>query len=86
MTFGMWQKVQYDLCVIYTHISTSIIYSEFIGLKKKLQALAKEKDCFLVGECTQSIINHLIYWCASSTLDGNGDMMVAKWLSSQVEC
>ena len=51
-----------------------------IGLKKKLAALAKEKDCSLVGEWIRSIINHL-YWCALSTPDGNSDMMEAKWLS-----
>ena len=42
--------------------------------------LAKEKDCALAGEWIKSIINHL-YWCASSTPDGNGDVMEAKWLS-----
>ena len=26
------------------------------------------------------MVNHL-YWCASSTPDGNPDMMLAKWLS-----
>ena len=50
------------------------------GLKKKLVALSKERDCGLVGEWIRSIINHL-YWCASSTPDGNGDIIEAKWLS-----
>lgn len=50
------------------------------GLKKKLQALAKLKDCSIVAEWIRSIINHL-YWCASSTPDGNRDVVGAKWLS-----
>ena len=52
----------------------------YTGLKKKLVALSKERDCALVGEWIQSIIN-LLYWCASSTTDGNGDIIAAKWLS-----
>ena len=40
---------------------------------------AKEKECALVGEWIKSIINQL-YRCASSTPDGNGDVMEAKWL------
>lgn len=52
----------------------------FIGFRKKVRALAKTKDCELVGKWEQSMINHM-YWCVSSTTNGDGDMMVAKWLS-----
>ncbi|XP_064390936.1 uncharacterized protein LOC135338779 [Halichondria panicea] len=50
------------------------------GLRKKLKALAKTKDCELVGKWEQSITNHM-YWCVASTPDCKGDVMVAKWLS-----
>ena len=48
--------------------------------KGKIDALAKEKDCEIVGEWRRSIIND-IYWCAASTPSGNGELMKAKWLS-----
>ena len=51
-----------------------------IGLRKKLDKLAKTKDCEIVREWVQSIINHL-YWCVASTTDGNGEMIQAKWSS-----
>ena len=53
---------------------------DFIGFRKKVKALAKQKDCELVGKWEQSMINHM-YWCVVSTPNGDGDMMVAKWLS-----
>jgi len=46
----------------------------------KLEKLAKQKGCDLVGEWQKSIINHL-YWCVSSTADGNEDVIWTKWLS-----
>ena len=49
------------------------------GLKKKLLDLSKN-NCSIVGKWIRSIINHL-YWCISSTPDGNGDVIEAKWLS-----
>ena len=52
----------------------------YIGLRKKLEALAKKKGYDLVAKWQKSIINHL-YWCVSSTTDGNGDVIKAKWLS-----
>lgn len=51
-----------------------------IGVKKKLKALAKQKDCDIVGEWSKSIINHL-YWCAMTYNDGNQEMIQDKWLS-----
>lgn len=54
----------------------------FKGLRKKLNAIAKLKDCEIVGEWTQSIVNHL-YWCAMSSSDSssNEEMIRSKWLS-----
>lgn len=52
----------------------------FLGFRKKVKALAKQKDCELVGKWEKSMINHM-YWCVVSTPNGDGDRMVAKWLS-----
>lgn len=52
----------------------------FLGFRKKVKALAKQKDCELVGKCEKSMINHM-NWCVVSTPNGDGDTMVAKWLS-----
>ena len=53
------------------------------ALRKKLDALAKEKDCELVGEWKESVINHL-YWSAVSTPNGNGELIKAKWISLDI--
>ncbi|XP_061195757.1 uncharacterized protein LOC133203984 [Saccostrea echinata] len=50
------------------------------GTGKKLEALAKVKDCDIVGKWKQSITNHM-YWSVGSTPDNNGDLIVAKWES-----
>ena len=50
----------------------------FTGLSKKIDKLAKRKDCEDVGQWRQSISNHM-YWCAATTPDGNGQMMQEKW-------
>jgi hypothetical protein len=50
------------------------------GFSKKVEALAKQKECETVRPWIKSISNHL-YFCSSSTPDGNGDIMVAKWKS-----
>ena len=52
----------------------------YSGLRKKMEKLAKEKDCGLIGEWMKSIINHL-YWSAVSTQSGDGEEIKAKWLS-----
>jgi len=49
-------------------------------MSKKIAKLAKEKDCSLVGEWKQSVVNHM-YWCASSTPPDQPELKVAKWLS-----
>ncbi|KAI0240741.1 hypothetical protein LSAT2_008479, partial [Lamellibrachia satsuma] len=50
------------------------------GLRKKLDKLALQRDCGIIKEWKKSIINHL-YWCAASTPDGDGAVMLAKWNS-----
>ncbi|XP_070561301.1 uncharacterized protein [Ptychodera flava] len=50
------------------------------GLKKKVIALSKERDCEKAGKWSRSIVNHM-YWCATSTEDGDEDIIEAKWLS-----
>jgi solute carrier family 8 (sodium/calcium exchanger) len=54
----------------------------FQGLKKKLLAISKLRGCEDLSPWIRSIVNHL-YWSASSTPDGNGDMILAKWMSLQ---
>ena len=49
----------------------------FAGVRKKIEALAKQKNCGLVAKWQKSVINHL-YWCVTSTTDGNGDTIKAK--------
>ena len=50
------------------------------GLRKKLDALSKQKDCRIVGRWLKSLINHL-YWSVVSTPEGDQALMKAKWLS-----
>ena len=45
-----------------------------------MDKLGKQKDCELVGEWQKSIINHL-YWCVSTSPDGDSELVQAKWLS-----
>ena len=73
-------SVRSMLCYNYANNYNSIIILSMIGLCKKLDKLAKTKDCEIDGEWVQSIINHL-YWCVASTTDGNGEMIRAKWSS-----
>jgi hypothetical protein len=50
------------------------------GLSKKLELLAKQKGCENVREWIKSISNHM-YWCAASSENESGDLILAKWLS-----
>lgn len=52
----------------------------FAGLKKKLNAASRLKECDLIGDRRKSIISHL-YWSATSTPSGNGDIISAKFRS-----
>lgn len=67
---------QDTFCILcYNKINTIICT---VGLAKKIDKIAKQKDCNDVGEWKQSICNHM-YWCAASTPDGNGNLIKAKW-------
>ncbi|ELT90196.1 hypothetical protein CAPTEDRAFT_205652 [Capitella teleta] len=50
------------------------------SFKKKMLALSARKGCSEFQGWIKSVVNHL-YWVASSTPDGNGPLMLAKWLS-----
>lgn len=47
------------------------------GIRKKVHALAKKKECEVLMEWEQSITNH-VYWVAASTQDDEGDLKIAK--------
>ena len=49
-----------------------------VGFRKKVDAAAKQKGCEITWR--RSIINHL-YWCVSSTPDGDAETVLAKWVS-----
>ena len=59
----MFAIISHDVRLIFLHP---------IGFKRKVDALAKQKDCEIVREWQRSIINHL-YWCVASTPSGNGE-------------
>ena len=40
---------------------------------RKVEKMANEKGCDLIGDWKKSLMNHL-YWCATSTSDGKGEM------------
>jgi solute carrier family 8 (sodium/calcium exchanger) len=60
------------------------------GLKKKLTALSKEKDCVELTDWVKSVTNHL-YWVAASTprpvklkpeeAEKHAQLMAEKWMS-----
>ena len=54
------------------HVARTII--------KKLTKAAQEKDCERIKEWTTSIRNHL-YWCVTTTQEGFGELILAKWKS-----
>jgi len=54
-----------------------------LGIGKKIDLLAKFKECESVGNWRQSIVNHL-YWCVMSTpqnADDREEIILEKWLS-----
>eukprot|EP00794_Sanderia_malayensis_P001881 gene1881-2126_t len=50
------------------------------GIKKKLFKAGKEKGCEIILRWCKGIRSHL-FWCALSTKQGFGDLIVAKWKS-----
>ena len=50
------------------------------GIGKKIDALAKQKDCDTAGLWRRSIVNHL-YWVAATAPEGNEDMLEEMWKS-----
>ena len=52
-----------------------ISYFDFVllGLKKKLIALSREKDCEDLAKWTKSLTNHL-YWVSISTSEGEDEV------------
>ena len=73
-------------CIIHYHVKKknclcdTLCFFSYLGLKKKLTAISKERECGDLGPWIQSISNHL-YWTAASTPDGNGKVMLQKWQS-----
>ena len=59
---------------------TGVKYLLFVGIGKKIDALAKQKDCEDAGLWRKSIVNHL-YWVAATAPEGNQDMIEAMWKS-----
>ena len=49
------------------------------GIKKKIAAKSKRKDCALLQVWQKSVVNH-VYFCAA-TSGGNQDLALAKWKS-----
>lgn len=50
------------------------------GVSKRVEKLARKKSCVAARAWSRSVSNHM-NWVAASTPDGNGEMMLAKWLS-----
>ena len=50
------------------------------SVTKKMLKVGKEKDCEIILSWIKGVRNHL-YWCATSTKEGFGDMIFAKWYS-----
>ena len=79
--FG-WSTTGHVTCH-HTYCSGFNIYcvnltSPFPGVSKKIEALAKEKECSEVRLWAKSIVNHL-YWTAATSR--SGEESVAKWTS-----
>ncbi len=67
------------VCTIYTYIYKSTIFI-CIEISKVLNKVAKEKGCEALLPWIKPCVNHL-YWSATSTVDGNGAVIWAKFAS-----
>ena len=50
------------------------------SIQKDILKSSKEKGCEILKEWSKAIKNHL-YWCTTSTKQGLGALIVAKWTS-----
>ncbi len=50
------------------------------SITKKMLKAGKEKGCEVIMQWITGVRNHL-YWCATSTKEGFGNMISAKWKS-----
>eukprot|EP00795_Rhopilema_esculentum_P010159 gene10159-18826_t len=49
-------------------------------IQKKATALSKQKGCEIIAGWIKRMSNH-IYWCASTSSGGDGELILAKWLA-----
>ena len=52
----------------------------YVGTGKRIDALAKKKDCAVLQKWKKNIVNHM-FWCAASSNDDDDDLKEAKWVS-----
>ena len=50
------------------------------SVTKKMLKAVKVKNCECIKDWVKAVRNHL-YWCATSTKEGFGEMIHAKWMS-----
>ena len=56
------------------------LYWKFEAVRKKVNSVAKKKDCEEAVKWERNI-NHHVYWVASSTTDEQEEMRLARWKS-----
>lgn len=61
-------------------VNTDVLFLLCIEVSKVLSKLAKEKGCKVLLPWVKTCSNHL-YWSATSTCDGNGQVIRAKFES-----
>lgn len=76
---GRYKVLWYVLasCTLYGRIAQFILFHP--GVRRKLEDAAKKKECAVIRDWIDAIVNHL-YYCASSS-GGDAELVVAKWLS-----
>ena len=61
-----------------TYILIEELCGFFLGLRKKLESVSKKSALKEIRPWINCIINH-VYYCASTTPDGDPDIIEAKW-------
>ena len=61
-----------------TYILIKELCGFLLGLRKKLETVSKKSAFKEIGPWINCIINHM-YYCASTTPDGDPDIIEAKW-------